>query len=215
MSDSLLDLIGPDAAGRRQRMPLLSIGVVTNNDGTEKFGHVRVKLFWLGDDVESTWARIVAPMGGASRGAWFLPEVGDEVLIGFDRGDPSLPLVLGSLWSEKDKPPVTGSDDPKNMRMIKSRSGHIVRLDDTQGAEKIEIIDSNSNSIVFDAANKKITVKADSDISIESANGKVSIKGASVEITSTSGDVAIKSANNMSIEAGPKLALKAGEIDLN
>ena len=215
MRESLLDLLGPPPADGRSRMPMLGVGVVSNNDGDEKLGHIRVRLPWLGDDVESMWARIAAPMAGDQRGTWFLPEVGDEVLIGFVRGDTALPVVLGSLWSEADKPPATSSDERKNVRIIKSRSGHVVRLDDTEGAEKIEIIDKQSNSIVFDAANNKITIHAASDITITSDKGKIAISGASVEIESTQGAVKITSAQNMTIQAGPSMALKAGMIDLN
>ena len=66
---------------------------------------MKLKLPWREPDFETDWARIVAPMAGGGRGAVFLPEVGDEVLVAFDRDDIRYPYVLGALWSKTDKPP--------------------------------------------------------------------------------------------------------------
>ncbi len=72
-------------------------------------------------------------MAGAGRGLYILPEVDDEVLVAFEHGNPSTPYVLGGLWNGKDKPPEANSDGKNNMRVLKSRSGHVIRLDDTAG----------------------------------------------------------------------------------
>jgi uncharacterized protein involved in type VI secretion and phage assembly len=147
---------------------------------------------------------------------YFLPEVDDEVLVAFEHGDVRFPYVLGALWNGQDKPPAANDDGNNNLRVIKSRSGHIIRLDDGDGAEKIEIIDkTEKNSITIDASANTITVKADADITLESAHGKVIIKGQSVEIQSTAQHVKIEASANMDLQAGPQLNIKGDVVNIN
>jgi len=177
---------------------------------------VRVRLPWLGDDVESFWARIVTPMAGNERGVYFLPEVDDEVLVAFEHGRPEAPVIIGALWNGKDKPPADNSDGKNNIRVIKSRSGHLVRLDDTDGAEKIEIIDkSGSNKLVIDTSAKTVTIAADGDVVIQSTNGKVAISGQSVEIKSTGNAVEMTSQAALTVKATAGLTLKGATVDIN
>src|SRR5262249_11123879 len=131
----------------------LVVGVVTNNQDPDNLGRVKVRFPWLSDSAESHWARIAAP-----RGTYFLPEVDDEVLIAFEHGDPRFPYVLGVLWNGQDAPPTTNSDGKNNLRLIKSRSGHVIKLNDEDGKETIEIIDKKGkNRIVIDTAKDTLT----------------------------------------------------------
>jgi len=107
---------------------------VTNNKDEEGLGRVKVTFAWLAENDESNWARIATMMAGNDRGSYFLPEVGDEVLIAFEQGSISTFLhVIGSLWNGKDKVHETNSDGKNNLRVIKSRSGHKIIFDDTKG----------------------------------------------------------------------------------
>ena len=106
------------------------VGVVTNNQDPEGLGRVKVRFPWLSNEDESGWARIAAPMAGKERGMYFLPEVEDEVLVGFEHGDVRFPYVLGALWNGQDAPPAKNDDGKNNLRVIKSRSGHLIRLND-------------------------------------------------------------------------------------
>src|SRR5713101_9315518 len=81
----------------------VAVGIVKANDDPQGLGRVKLSLPWRKPDFVSDWVRIVAPMGGKERGSYFLPEVGDEVLVAFDRDDIRYPYVLGSLWSDKEK----------------------------------------------------------------------------------------------------------------
>lgn len=169
------------------------VGVVTNNQDPDGMGRVRVKFPWLSNEDESYWARQATPMAGGDRGVYFLPEVNDEVLCAFDHGDISIPYIIGSLWNGQDAPPESNSDGENNMRTIKSRSGHVIRFDDTSGAEKIIIRDkTESNEIVIDSAENKLTIKIGQEIEIE-AGGNISVK-------STGGDMTFE-ANNVSFTA--------------
>jgi uncharacterized protein involved in type VI secretion and phage assembly len=193
----------------------VTVGVVTNNQDPDGLGRVKVKLPWLSDDVESHWARVVTPMAGNDRGLFFLPEVDDEVLVAFEHGSPEFPYVLGALWNGKDKAPESNDDGENNMRTIKSRSGHVVRLDDTDGSEKIEIVDgSGANSIVISTADNTITITADADITIESGSGKLILSGNGIEIKSQA-EVKVEAGANMDLEASGQLNIKGATVNIN
>jgi len=193
----------------------VTVGVVTNNQDPDGLGRVKVKLPWLSDDVESHWARVVTPMAGNDRGLFFLPEVDDEVLVAFEHGSPEFPYVLGALWNGKDKAPESNDDGENNMRTIKSRSGHVVRLDDTDGSEKIEIVDgSGANSVVISTADNTITITADADITIESGSGKLILSGNGIEIKSQA-EVKVEAGANMDLEASGQLNIKGATVNIN
>ena len=78
-------------------MPGLACAVVTNNNDETQKGRVKVALPWLSPDYESDWAPVAQFGAGKHSGAMFIPEVGDEVLIGFELGDPRRPYVLGGI----------------------------------------------------------------------------------------------------------------------
>jgi uncharacterized protein involved in type VI secretion and phage assembly len=209
----LAGLLGtPD---RADRLYGVTIGIVTNNQDPDGLGRVKLKFPWLSENDESFWARVLAPMAGKQRGFYFLPEVDDEVLVAFEHGQIEFPYVLGALWNGKDKPPATNDDGKNNLRVIKSRSGHLIRLDDTDGSEKIEIIDkSGKNSLVIDSGQNTITISADADITITSASGKLKLSGQSIELSATS-DVKIEASAGMDLKANAQMKIKGATVDIN
>jgi phage protein D len=126
-------LSGPRPSSFRQDG--LVVGVVTNlGDSSSPPGHVKVKLPTLGDQVESFWARVVSTGAGASRGMTFLPEVDDEVIVGFEGGDITRPLVLGGLYSGASAALDYGTANGTiAKRQIVSRLGHVIELGDGDG----------------------------------------------------------------------------------
>lgn len=164
------------------------IGIVTNNNDPDGLSRVRVKFPSISDGDESFWARVAVPMGGNDRGTYFPLAVNDEVLVIF--GHLREPYVVGAFWNGQDKPPASTVDE----NVIKSRSGHIVRLNDKSGEETIEIIDANgTNTIVIDTANNTITVSADKDITLSAPNGA---------ITLTAKQITLDAASNADVHAG-------------
>lgn len=193
----------------------VAIGIVTNNKDPDGLGRVKVRLPWMDDRAESNWARVAAPMAGPERGCYFLPEVDDEVLVAFEHGSPEFPYVLGALWNGKDKPPATNSDGKNNVRMIRSRSGHVIRLTDTADAEQIEIIDkSTKNSIVISTKDNTITITADADLAIQAKNGKLKLSGKGVEITSQA-DLKIQAGTGMTVKSNAVLNIKGQTVNIN
>ena len=212
---SLLDLV--EDRGTDPGINGVVIGIVTNNKDPEKLGRIRVKFPWLSNDDESNWARVASLMAGKDRGIFILPEIDDEVLVVFEHGNINMPYVIGSLWDGKDVPPETNSDGKNNIRMIKSRSGHVIRIDDTDGNEKIEIVDkTEKNMITIDAKDNKISIMSDKDIEMSAPNGNITINAMDIDIKSSAATkieaaegIEIKSSTTAKIEAAADMDMKA------
>ena len=192
---------------------------MTNNEDSENLGRIKVKFPWLNDDageVESCWARIATPDAGPERGFMWLPEVNDEVLVSFEHGDVNRPFVLGGLWNGKSKPPKKNSEAVSagtvNERIIRSRSGHVIILDDTDGSEKITIQDkTQKNEIIIDSSANTLTINIDKDITIE-AGAKVTVKSAQDMSFESQTNLNIKAGANCTIEATGNMSLKGTQL---
>ncbi|HEY7546663.1 MAG TPA: phage baseplate assembly protein V [Blastocatellia bacterium] len=212
---NIYDLISDIAEEKVGHITGVAVGVVTNNQDPDGLGRVKVRFPWLSDADESQWARIAAPMAGKDRGVYFLPEVDDEVLVAFEHGDPRFPCVIGALWNGKDAPPETNSDGKNNVRVIKSRSGHVIRLNDEDGKEMIEIIDkSEKNSIVFDTAKNTITITTDKDITLAAPQGTIKLDAQKIEIKS-SADAKIEAGAGMDVKASAQMTIKGATVNIN
>lgn len=170
----------------------LAVGVVTDNDDPDDLARVRVKLPWHTGTDTSYWARSAMPLAGDDRGTYFVPEIGDEVLVGAEDGDPSHLYVLGMLWNGKQKPPVKGDGGANNTRLIKSRSGHVVRFNDDPAKPEVEVALADG---------KRLLLGKDTVV-IDDANHNV------ITFTATSGTIAISAAQKLSLSA-PTVAIEA------
>jgi uncharacterized protein involved in type VI secretion and phage assembly len=191
-----------------QRENGILIGTVADLEDPDGLGRVRVKFPSLGDQL-SYWAKIAAPMAGNGRGLFFRPEVDDEVLVAFEMGEPRRPYVLGALWSKVDTPPPDdGNAKENNWRFIKSRSGHILKFDDTQGKERVEIIDKDQrHTIVIDSSGDKIQIICESgNVEIKATAGKIQIEASEAEIKAT---------GNMTLQAGGQMTIKGSVVNIN
>jgi uncharacterized protein involved in type VI secretion and phage assembly len=210
------DLFSQPASPNSGRIYGVMVGVVMDNKDPNGLGRIKVKFHGLSDDEIGHWARIATLMAGAERGTFFLPEVGDEVLVVFEQGDITRPYVIGALWSSEDKPPDANADGENNLRFIKSRSGHLIRLDDTDGSEKIEIIDkSGDNSIIIDTSGNTITIRSSQDIIIEASQGTIKLDAKNVEISS-SDSTKIQAKGGLDLDGKPgNTNIKGSTVNLN
>lgn len=191
------------------------VGIVTNNKDPDGLGRIKVKIPRLSGEDESNWARVATFMAGQERGAFFLPEVDDEVLVAFEYGDINMPYIIGSLWNGVDKPPEDNSDGENNLRVIKSRSGHIIKLDDKEGEEKIEIIDKTGNNLIsLDTKDNKITVSSDKDIELSAKNGKIIIDAKDIEIKSSAA-TKVEVGSEMDLKASGNMNIKGAMVNIN
>ncbi|PSP32857.1 phage tail protein [Halobacteriales archaeon QH_10_67_22] len=160
----------------------VAVAKVTDNEDPEGIGRVKVTYPFRDTDDESYWARVVTEMAGSGYGVFFLPEVGDEVLVAFEGGKIRHPVVVGSLYNGQRAPPQDNGDGENNVREIRSRSGHVLDFDDTDGEEKFEIETSAGHAITLDdtGGSEKITIEDQSGsntIEMDSASGEVSVSG--------------------------------------
>jgi uncharacterized protein involved in type VI secretion and phage assembly len=183
------------ANGHPQRWYGVYPALVSDISDPDGQGRVKIKLPWAADSaggVYEAWARHATMMAGSNRGTWYIPDVNDEVLVAFEAGDPSRPCVVGSLWNGKDSPPESMDGGGNNYKkVIRSRNGVKVTLDDQDGQEKficetpggqkvtladgpgsVEIVDSNGNSIKLESAG--ITVTASAKVTVNASTVEVS-----------------------------------------
>lgn len=159
-------------------------------DNRDREGQARVMVRVPGVAETGIWARLATMMAGRDRGTLFVPDVGDEVLIAFEHGDARSPYVLGSLWNGKDKPPQS-SGDVASTKMIRSRSGVTLRIDDkasslvieTTAGQRITLQDGPGTVRVEDQNGNSVTL-ATSGVTIH-ANATVTVSGAQVEVNAS------------------------------
>lgn len=160
------------------KIPGVGVGLVVNVDDPEKLGRLKLKFPWM-DDEESTWAPVAASFAGNDRGAFYMPEVGDEVLVAFELGNFDHPFVVGFLWNGKDKPPT----DDVHLRLFRSVNGHEIAVHDpaVAGGDKgyIRIKDAHGN--VVELSNAQITIQSVGLINIKAPS--VMINGRPVLLT--------------------------------
>ena len=158
------------------RMPLAEtqMATVLSNADPEGKGRVRVRMNWQTDGMQTGWVRVMTPDGGSSkdvksnRGFVFIPEVGDQVLLGFRHGDPARPYVMGSLFNGSTG---GGGGQGNSCKSLTTRSGSSLKLDDSDGS--VTLHDKDGVSMNFDGAgnstlnsNTSHTVNAGSTASI-------------------------------------------------
>ncbi len=213
---SLLSDAPPQAAIGVQKRPGLFVGLVTDNTDPEKMGRVKVKFPTIADDSESSWARVVSVGAGKDRGFLVVPEINDEVLVGFEGDDFNAPYVLGGLWNGQDAVPNPAAVDNGAVviREFKTYSGHILRFTDKSGSEKIEIIDkTGSNKIVIDTSTKDISITCDGNANVTAQKDVVIKASGNVTVTATK-DVSL-SGMNVSVEGKGAVKLSAPQIELS
>jgi uncharacterized protein involved in type VI secretion and phage assembly len=187
----------------------LVIGTVTNVQDPDEKGKIRVKFTGLSDEDESAWARLVSIGGGQKRGVVFIPEVGDEVLVGFENGDVRQPVVFGGLFGSKlDIPKWDVTDGKVSARRITSREGHYVELSDGEEDTAKHI------QLMLQGDQHKLRLGADRfDLALPAGKpALIKIGETQIEVTS-SGDINMK-APNINIKGDAKVSIEAPQIDV-
>jgi uncharacterized protein involved in type VI secretion and phage assembly len=163
--------------------------VVTSNEDPEMRGRLKVNVPSLLGETEIGWAMPCLPYGGGSdAGYYMIPEPGDGVWVEFEAGRLSYPIWSGTWWAQDEAPKGAEDDDPAPARkLIKTRSGHLIQLDDSEGSESITVIDKDGNKVKMDAT--------------------------AIEINADTRDVSV-SGNNVTVEATTQLDLKGATINI-
>ncbi|WP_339887628.1 type VI secretion system tip protein VgrG [uncultured Flavobacterium sp.] len=159
--------------------------VVTDNNDPAGLGRVQVKFAWQEDN--TPWIRMTNPHAGSGKGMYFIPEIGEEVLVAFEAGNAEKPFVLGTMYngSESSSYATTGND----IKIIQTRSGHIIKFTED---ESIIITDKSGNEIHFDTVGSNINITAPKTLNISATD---------INITA-SNDINITAGNNKTIGVG-------------
>jgi len=196
------------------RMPLAEtqMATVLSNADPQGKGRVRVRMNWQTDGMQTGWVRVMTPDGGSSsdvksnRGFVFIPEVGDQVLLGFRHGDPARPYVLGSLFNGTTG---RGGLEGNHMKSLTTRSGHTIKLNDSLSSLGITIKDIKGNSIHIDSVGDDIIINAKRNITIN-AGETFTVNAREMEVN-IDGDIIEKIGKNKISTIGNKISLEAME----
>lgn len=197
------------------------IGVVTNNKDPEKLARVQVRVPVLGGTDQTWWAPVVSPGAGKNRGWFFIPEVEDEVVVMFEHGNVNHPIVIGALWNGKDAP-ADKNDGQNERRVIKSRAGSRIVLDDDK---KLIILEDGGGKgrITFAVDKNTITVEAlAGDICLQAPTGKVAMvsktatwkAGKDIELT-TGSTWQVGTDASGKFKGKSKLSIDGSRVDVN
>ena len=164
--------------------------LVTDNNDPTNSGRVKVRISLPGRKSYEGWARVSTLMAGRNKGSWFMPDVNDEVLVAFGVGIAGGSYVVGGLWSKANRPPET-MEAGNNKKLLRSRNGVAITLDDEDGQESftvetpggqkltlkdgpgsVEIADSNGNSVTLEPSG--ITVNAAAKVTLNASTVEIS-----------------------------------------
>ena len=193
MFDRLAKMDTGPARPDDRRIYGVAVGQVINNIDSTGLGRVQLQLPWLPG--YEPWARVAVLMAGTLRGTYFIPQVGDEVLVAFNHGDIREPYVVGSLWNGTDRPPSLATTDPITKRLIRSPLGHQIEIDDA--LQSVTITTNTQQKVSLDPA----------QIEVSTTGGTASIK------LDVAGNVTIQGAVSISLKA-PNITIEAAALDL-
>ena len=176
---------------------------VTDIQDPDGQGRVKIKLDWSPDGKDGqgyeAWARMATLFAGNNRGSWFIPDVGDEVLVAFEHGDPRRPYVLGGLWNGQDKPPQSMASG-NALKVIRSRNGVKITLDDQDGQEMLKLETPGGQKLTMKDGPGAITIEDSNGNSIKFETSGITVT-APAKVTVNAGQVAV-SAGMVKVDAG-------------
>lgn len=179
---------------------------VIDNADPQNMGRVQVKFQWQSGVMASNWLRVMAPDAGSSdhhgqnRGHVFVPEIGDQVMVGFQYNDPNRPFVMGGMFHGQNG---AGGSTDNTIKSIITRSGHVIAFDDTKKAESITITDKSQNKIFIDTAKESITISAPKNITLASTN--IYLNGDEIELNG----------KNIKVNGSEKVQTDAPTVGIN
>lgn len=178
-----------------RRQPGVVTGVVNEVDAGQ--GRVLVEYRDIEDDLLSPWAYIAAPLSGKGRGAFFMPEEGDEVLVCYGDGENARPYVVGFLWNGRQTSPETEAHN----RVIVTPGGHQLRFEDKEGDRRVVLKTDGEHILTMDDKDKSVTLESTGrhKLRIEDNGGKV------ILTTQNGGKVTLEDSGKATVEASQNI----------
>ncbi len=188
--------------------------VIDNND-EQKLGRVRVQFPWQkiqDEKMKTPWLRIAVPYSGQNKGIQFIPEIGEEVMVGFEMDNAERPYIIGTFYNggkgktDENWASINEEGGTKNnVKAIRTRNGHTILFNDKGDAGLLEIYDNKGNTyhITLSADDKKITIYSAGEIEVV-ADSNININA--------KGNIGIKSEGNISMEASKEVSIQASKV---
>ena len=195
--------VPPLDPNRKRVRANMETAVVTDNNDAKNLGRIKVRFLWQKENQSTPWIRMAAPYAGSDRGSFFVPEIKDEVLVGFDAGNPERPVVLGSLHHGKAKADHWQDDD--NLKKgFRTKSGNEILFWDEAGKERIQILGKGKDGSTSPGFELTLSLEQ---------NGKVTIKSNQLEIDG--GQKVSINGDQLELEARGNVSIKGKTIKLN
>lgn len=208
---------GVAAIGDGPALVGVAIAEVAENVDLTGQGRVKLRLPWL-PGVEP-WARVATPGAGAGWGTYFIPQVGDEVLVAFQRGDVRDPYVIGSLWSALARPPIDTPLDARVRRAIVTPVGHTIELHDVK--QSVTVRTSTDQAVTLDPKKIELTTATGVSVVLDTAGSvtitapvKIELKAPQIVLDGT-GTVEIKGGATVKVTAGAVCEVQGGLVKIN
>jgi len=168
--------------------------IVTDNHDPKGLGRIRMKFHWMNGAEKSPWVRVTSPHGGGGKGMHFIPEIGEEVIVGFEGDSPLKPYIIGTVYHGKAN--NSYSNGGNDVKALQTRSGNKIIMNDSEGSVFIE--DKDGNSIHNDGKGN-VTVLANKTITLVTGKSKIFMKeDGTIEITGK--DVTVKGTDTIKTE---------------
>lgn len=181
----------------------VAVAEVVDNIDAHSQGRVQLKLPWLPGYLP--WARVAVLSAGQQRGTFFIPQIGDEVLVAFNQGDVREPFVIGSLWNGRDPPPAT---DAQGQRVLRTPAGHEIFFDDK--LQSIAITSASGQKLTLDPDGIEITAGSGAAKLTLATSGEITLEGLSIQVKASAG--AELKAASVQINGDAEATLKAGGL---
>lgn len=190
------DVVSPTASGFLPGLQGPHAAVVKKLDGDpQKECRIQVELPWMDGKSKLLWARLATMYATNGMGAYFLPEVNDEVLVGFMNADPTHPVVLGSLYGEKHKPPFE-YEAKNNTKAIVTREKLRIEFDEEK--KVITVATPGKNTVEISDDGKSITLTDQHKNEIKMDNGGITLSSAK--------DITLKAKGGITLDATSKIS---------
>lgn len=220
MAGGLVDTAANVDTEEEPRFQGIAVAQVVSNLDTKGLARVQIRLSWLADTL--VWARVAVPMAGLNCGTYFIPLPGTEVVVAFNNGDTTDPIIIGSCWNSQDRPPALLPTDPTTKRVIRTPLGHEIEFDD--GSQSITITTNTQQQIVLDPLGIRMTttpgpkvatmtMDTSGNVSIAAATS-ISLNAPTINIQGST-SVNVKGTNGVNIDSGGQCAIKAPFVYIN
>lgn len=183
----------------------MQLAQVMDNHDPQGLGRIKVLFKWecMTND-QTEWLRIITPGAGTgergnNRGYFAIPEIGDQVMVGFEEGNVARPVVMGSIYHRSN---VDSSPQIQNhLKSITTRSGHLIEFDDSEGSQGIKVTDINNNIIHIDTSKNNITITAMENMTLNCKNMQINVQE----------NLDMQVGQNQSVNVGKDIATTAGK----